>query len=218
MPTSGAARARRGASETYYIGRGLSNDDADFRVVAIAGGYIDRRDDLRGLEEISTTARRAHERVAKNHTADAIHQSAQRRGDRNIWQQFGDEVCLLNDVDERLAAMIYKDRNGRSIHKTQVSVSYRLAAQGVPDHVIIEKILRATMALPEAMRLNWSERRERRGIENKCRSARRKLRELEEMQTALQAMTARQPDNKPPVSLEDFRVRQRAHLVSVLQG
>jgi hypothetical protein len=206
-------------SQTYYVGRDLSNADADFRAMVIEGDYIDERPDLYHLETTSDAARQKKQAPTNTphaNTAKALGvapgTAVRQSDDRNLYQRHGDEA-LYGDADAALASMSYGDKDGRGVHHTQLIVSYQLIAQGMPDEEVIERILTATSALPEAVDLNWNRESEREEIKRLCRGAHRRLeREAQE----LLSMPVQEQDHRRVLSLDEHRIRQRAHIAKVL--
>lgn len=201
-------------SQTYYTGRDLSNKDADFRAVVIGGDYIDERPDLKRFEAISVTARQkamqayAETMRAKTGNLMVRRNSINRNGERNSYQRHGDK--LYGDALDVLACMDYRERHGgKGIHRTQRDVSYQLIALGMSDDEVIEWIMAATLAIPEAAKWNHAGWRKR--IEKLCRGAHRRLeRERQEM------LSMAVQDDRKKLSFEQHRARQQEQLANVL--
>jgi hypothetical protein len=197
-------------SQTYYVGRDLSNADADFRAVVVKGDYIDERPDLERFEAISNRARqkvKANCAVAPRATKRAIN-----RTNRNPYQSFGDEA-LLDSASEALSIMDYRERHGgKGVHHTQRDVSYQLIKRGLPDQEVIELVLTATLALPVAVKDNWNQKEEHKRIVRLCTGAHRRL-----AREQLQLLSLPRESRKVTLTFDEFLVRQRKQLEKIFR-
>jgi hypothetical protein len=209
-------------SQTYYVGRDLSNAEADFRAIVIEGDYIDKRDDLRRFEAISIAARQKIKKVKPTtvKTAKALdvvpgtamrRSDAGKRDDRTPFQRHAEEL-LYGDADAALASMDYKERHdGKGVHHTQRDASYQLIARGIPDEDVIERVMAATFALPEAGK--WNRKEEETKIRKLVAGAHRRLKR--EQQELLVTPPEPKPVSDGTLSFEEYRARQRTRIVKI---
>jgi hypothetical protein len=196
-------------SQTYYIGRDLSNSDADFRAVVIEGDYIDERPDLERFETISNKVRQKTKQIwIEKFPIKTTTSIVQQRADRNVWQRFKDEG-VLDDAAEALGWMDYKERHGgKGVHHTQRDVVYHAIGCGLPDDDVIELVLTTTMALPDA--IHWNRKQEHKKIIKLCIGAHRRLAEE-------QAMILPHLSAGVVVPLDEYRKRQHQRLAGIFE-
>ena len=99
--------------------------------------------------------------------------------------------------------MDYREKHGGiGVHHSQRDISYQLIANGMPDKEVIELLMTATFALPEAIK--WDRKEELRRITKLCRGAHARLAREES-----EAIEMPSPDGRTMLSIEEFRSRQR---------
>jgi hypothetical protein len=192
-------------SQSYYYGRALDNKDANHRVVVIDGRFIDQCKELIEYEKKGWPEKKAP--TAKQLTSS---RPVRIREEENVWQRFGREMNF-SEAEASLSMMRYEDKHGWGVHNTQRDVSFALVAQGVHDDDILDLIIEATMALPEAR--GWNRKRELRLIKDLIAGAHRRL-ALEQQQVLV--MPCIREDEKA-VSLATVRERMHERMARIFR-
>jgi hypothetical protein len=202
-------------SQAYYYGSMRDNPAPDHRAVVLDGCMIDTSNSLHEFEKIGWPKKTTFEGDAKTKREIEKAIAAIRSVDLRKWKKRNEYQRMLDDMlfeeaDEGLASMQYGGKYGNSVHQTQRDVSYRLVAHGVPDEIIIERLMAATFALPEAVR--WSRAEERRLIIKLCDGARRRL---AREQIELGEIPA-PDDQRRVISLDEHRAMQRDRIARAM--
>ena len=79
-------------------------------------------------------------------------------GNRNEFYRHFTDV-LVGNVSDGIDPMDYREKHGGiGVHHSQRDISYQLIANGMPDKEVIELLMTATFALPEAIK--WDRKEE----------------------------------------------------------
>lgn len=199
-------------SQSYYFGLSKDNPKPDHRAEVVDGRFIDLCiDDLYRFEKIgwpsSITPKELKAKKIKR--ADVIiRNSDDDGGNRNEFHRHFTDV-LVGNVSDALDSMDYREKHGGiGVHHSQRDISYQLIANGMRDKEVIELLMTATFALPEAIK--WNRKEELRRITKLCRGAHARLAREES-----EAIEMPSPDGRPMLSIEEFRARQRKGLANI---
>jgi hypothetical protein len=101
----------------------------------------------------------------------------ERDSETEAFAAFGEENKPPIDVEKRLAEMRYQNKGDASVHRTQLAVTATLLNRGTPIDEVVERMLAATMTVPEAK--SWNSEKEEQKIRGMCVSWLAKHPELE---------------------------------------